>query len=318
MTVTTDQLLRPNTLEGCIGLKDAKIQLQTVIKAARITGIPLKHVLLTGPAGCGKTTLALAVANEMNSVLTETTGEALGTLSDRGSVNLLYSVWEGGMLFVEECHQLNKKAQDILLPWLERGKLMTKAVIGSGRNIRYQEQFRDFTCVAATTIPAKLQDPFVQRFTTRIGVDFYTVEELLELVSRSANLLKLNIAPDGLRLIAERCKGVPRIANNILWYVQQYATSQDRLSLKEQDVLIALEQLGIAELGLTKQDIWYLRRLSLSSKPVGLATLSASLSETTGTVQGIEGYLMRQFLVEVTGRGRALTEKGIQYLKGVR
>ena len=314
MTASLDTLLRPTTLNDCVGLKAAKVQLRTMINSARITRRPLGHILFSGGGGVGKTTLALAVANELHTTLTQTTGEALGSLNDRDSIDLLSRVCEGGMLFVDECHQLNRRAQDTLLPLLERGQLMTQAGNRS-RKAYIEKYFQDFTCLAATTAPGSLQETLKQRFERHIELDFYSIEELTEIAARNAGLLGVNIANDGLKMIASRAKGVPRIANNILKYARHFSISRAYPRLGLRDVQAVMSELEIGELGLTKRDKRYLGKLASLGKPMGIRTLAANLREDQGTIQEIEGYLMQEDLIEITTRGRCITDKGLQYLE---
>jgi len=312
VTVITDELLRPQYLSQVIGMPKIKTRLRTVITAALKTGAKLENVLLSGPAGCGKSLLAHVIAREMGLNTAVTTGADLA----KDAYQVKRMVVHGSLLFIDEIHQLSKKSQDILLPWLEQGQV--KMTWWEKKGTRYVgiDKKADFICIGATTQVGRLQDPFVQRFKLHLILDLYSVNDLAQIAARSAQLLQLNVVQEGLRIIAERSKGTPRITNSILWYIQQYSIANSCRRLEKNDVLFALKELGVGKLGLTEQDRRYLKRLARSNKPVGLTTLALSLSESPLTLQTIEGYLMRQELVEVTSRGRQLTINGVRFLKG--
>lgn len=322
-----DKLLRPKRLNQVIGQTEVKTILNTVIRAARIQGQPVGHILLTGSAGLGKTTLAHVIANEMQTSCWATTGTNLATqLSDQNTLfrQILPTIQQGGVVFVDEIHRVANLMQDTLLPLLERNWLAVRyraphAGLGvrKGDWIAYSDQVRPFCFIGATTRSGLLQDPFRARFKLQLQLDFYNDEAIFQIVRRSAWLLEMGISDAALRMIAQRSKGVPRIGNNHTWYCQQWAVAHQRY-IDSPQAKTAMAELGIDEFGLDKTDRRLLGYLAELDKPVGATTLCSYLSIDRATLEDvIEPYLIRTTLLQKTPRGRIITNKAIQHLKGV-
>jgi Holliday junction DNA helicase RuvB len=320
-----DTLLRPRRLDQVIGQEEAKIKLSTVIRAARIQRQPVGHILLTGSAGLGKTTLAHVIANEMQSSLWATTGTNLATqFSDCDALNreILPTIRQGGVLFVDEIHRTANLMQDTILPLLERSWLAIRyraprAGYGfrKGDWVAYNEQVPQFTFIGATTRAGLLQDPFRDRFKLQLHLDFYDDESMFQIVRRSAWLLELGISDAALRIIAQRSKGTPRIGNNFIWYTRQWAIANHRY-IDTPQAKAVMAELGIDSLGLTKIDRRLLAYLIELDRPAGLATVAAYLAEDRDTVESIiEPPLIRAKLLIRTARGRTASKKAKQHLE---
>ncbi len=311
--INTDALLRPQYLSEVIGMPQIKARLHTVIAAALIRKTKLGNILLSGPAGTGKSLLAHVIAREMG----------LGTVVTTG-IDLAKDAWQvknmvvaGSLLFIDEIHQLNRKGQDVLLPWLEQGQIKTTWWAKEGNRYVGVEKQADFICIGATTIPGPLQRAFEQRFALRLFLTLYSVDELAQIAARSARLLGLIISPDGLREVAKRSKGTPRIVNsNLLWYIQQYAIYHSLKCLYPKEVCAALDEFGVDELGLNDRDRFYLEKLNLFNRPTGLRPLADAMTDTPNALRDIEPFLVECGLVALTQRGREITDAGKKHLKG--
>ena len=313
MSVNYDALLRPKTLDEVIGIPKVKRRLRTIITAYRKQNTRPANILLSGPPGVGKTLLSHVIANELGVDVTVTTGAEVS--DDAWQVQTDMTTGDN-VLFIDEIHQLNKKGQDILLPWLEQGGFeYTKLSYNmTTRRSTWEKSWKAFTCIGATTRPDPLQAAFDQRFKLRIFLSLYTEGELGQIAGRSARLLNLFIAPDGLREVARRSKGTPRIVNNQLWYIQQYAIANDIRVLYPGDVDDALNELGIDQLGLNDQDRFYLETLATFDRPTGLRVLADSMMATSDAIRNTEPFLLKSGLVQLSPRGRILTDKGKQHI----
>lgn len=316
--------LRPNNLSEFIGQEAIKTQLRTVIQAAKELGRPVGHILLYGPAGTGKTSLAHIVAAEMGVPCWATTGTNLAVqLND---YNSLYSmgtaIEQRGILFCDEIHRVANLAQDTLLPFLEERKLVVKyhapeagAGWRKGDWITLNCIMKPFTFIGATTRLGLLQDPFRERFKLVLRTDFYDDESMYQIARRSAMLLELVISETSLKIVSQRSKGVPRLLNNCLWYAQQWQIAHNQcIDTKETEAI--LTELGIDSLGLNEIDRKLLAYLVELDRPAGINTIAAYLAEDSGTVaEVIEPPLIRAGLLIRHPRGRIASEKAKQHLK---
>ncbi|MEK7606466.1 MAG: Holliday junction branch migration DNA helicase RuvB [Patescibacteria group bacterium] len=311
-----DAALRPNVWEEYIGQPHIKENLRILLAAAKERGQSPEHVLLYGPAGLGKTTLAHLIATELGGTMKVTSGPAIEKVGDLAA--LLTNLSPGDILFIDEVHRLNRAIEEVLYPAMESGRL--DIIIGKGPSARtVQLELPPFTLVAATTRVAMLSSPLRSRFsggTFRLA--FYTEDEILDIVRRSAHLLGIEASEDAFREIARRSRFTPRTANHLLKRARDFAqVTKEPLSL---DVALkAFDLLGVDHVGLTTADRKLLSVLieNFNGGPAGLSTLSASLSEDIATIEEVlEPYLMQLGFLERTPRGRAITEKGKLHVRG--
>jgi Holliday junction DNA helicase RuvB len=320
-----DALLRPRSLDHFVGQAQIKTVLNTVITAARILREPVGHILLSGPAGMGQTTLAHVVANEMGCPYWATTGTNLATqLSDHDTLfKELFPIFEHhGVVFVDEIHRASKSVQYSLLPLLERNELALryrapKAGFGvrKGDWIALSGKTEPFTFIAATNRLGLLLDLFSDRFNLNLRLDYYNDEDMFQIARRSARLLELDISDAALRIIAQASRGTPRIGNDHIWCAKQWAVAH-RQYIDTQQAETILAELDIDSLGLTEIERRLLAYLIELDRPAGLATIAAYLAENRHTVEWIiEPPLIRAELLIRTARGRTASEKAKQHLK---
>ena len=306
--------LRPQTLSEYIGQEKAKGNLAIFLEGARRRSEPLDHVLLHGPPGLGKTTLAAIIANEMNSALRKTSGPAIEKPKDLAA--LLTNLNENDILFIDEIHRMNRAVEEILYPAMEDKQI--DIIIGQGPSATsICLKLKDFTLVGATTRAGQLSSPLRDRFGIDLKLELYTTDELLEIVTRSAALLSIPIEPDGAREIAARSRGTPRITNRLLRRVRDFAqvTGDGKITFAAADD--ALTRLEIDHTGLDAVD----RRLLTSiiqnygGGPVGLETIAATINEESITIEDVyEPFLMQQGFLTRTPRGRCVTRKTYEHL----
>lgn len=306
--------LRPRLLREYIGQEKAKDNLQVFIDAARMRAEPLDHVLLYGPPGLGKTTMAAVIANEMGVNMRITSGPTIEKAGDLAA--LLTNLQENDILFVDEIHRLNRAVEEILYPAMEDYAI--DIIIGKGPSANsVRLDLPRFTLIGATTRAGQLTAPLRDRFGVNLRLELYTPEELQRIVARSAGILGIEIDGAGAREIASRSRGTPRIANRLLKRVRDYAQVRaDGVITKEvaNDALLRLE---VDQLGLDATDRRMLRSIIelYHGGPVGLDTLAATIGEESVTLEDVyEPYLLQQGFLTRTPRGRCVTRRAYEHL----
>lgn len=311
---TYESSIRPRTLEEFIGQSKVKENLRVFIEAAMRRGDVLEHVLLAGPPGLGKTTLAFLIANELGVDIRTTTGPSLEKPADL--VGILTSLKEGDILFIDEIHRLSRPVEEYLYTAMEDFAIDVVIDRGPGaRTIRLS--LPRFTLIGATTRMGLLSLPLLGRFGITFHLDYYSPAELKEIILRTARLLNVSIDEESAMEIARRSRGTPRIANRLLRRVRDFAQVKGDGRITIDVAVDALEALGVDRLGLDEIDKRILITLieKFDGGPVGLKTLSLAVSEDAGTLEEIyEPYLMRIGLIKRTGRGRVATPLAYQHL----
>ncbi|ADO76831.1 Holliday junction branch migration DNA helicase RuvB [Halanaerobium praevalens] len=309
-----DKGLRPLNLNEYVGQSKSKEKLKIFIQAAKDREEALDHVMLYGPPGLGKTTLANIIANELNVNIHQTSGPAIERPGDLASI--LTNLQPSDVLFIDEIHRLNKIVEEVLYPAMEDYCL--DIIIGKGPSARsVRLDLAPFTLVGATTKAGRLSSPLRDRFGVINRLEFYNQKELQKIVTRSAAILKIEIVPHGALEIARRSRGTPRIANRLLKRVRDFAEVKADGIINREVVDSALKLLEIDELGLDRIDHKLLETIILKFRggPVGLNTLAAAISEETETIEDVyEPYLLQLGFLERTPRGRVATAKAYQHL----
>ena len=309
-----ERALRPRVLDEYVGQQRVRDQLEIFIQAARGRGEPLDHVLLFGPPGLGKTTLAHIIAHEMGVQLRQTSGPVLERAGDLAAI--LTNLEKNDVLFIDEIHRLSPVVEEILYPALEDFQI--DIVIGEGPAARSVKlDLQPFTLVGATTRAGMLTNPLRDRFGIIARLEFYTPEELAAIVTRSANLLNAAISEDGAREIARRSRGTPRIANRLLRRVRDYAEVKAGGRITGEVAHAALSMLDVDPAGLDIMDRKLLEAIvyKFDGGPVGLDSLSAAIGEERDTIEDvIEPYLIQHGYVQRTPRGRIATQGTYRHL----
>lgn len=304
---------RPQYLVDFVGQDELKQNLSVFISASKTRKEPLDHVLLAGPPGLGKTTLAQIIARERFSNIRSTSGPVLQRPGDLAAI--LTGLESCDVLFIDEIHRLNLQVEEILYPALEDFAL--DIIIGEGTGARsVRVQLNPFTLIGATTRSGLLSAPLRDRFGITLRLDFYSQKVLAEIIARSAKLLNVKLSEKSIIELAKRSRGTPRIAERLLRRVRDFLSTTE---IKDDypAVLDALEKLKVDEEGLDALDYRYLKCLAetFSGRPVGIETLAAALGETRDTIEdALEPYLLRRGFIERTPRGRLATQLAYRHL----
>ena len=309
-----DATLRPHSLTEFVGQERIKEQLSLLIEGARARGDFADHLLFSGPPGLGKTTLAGIVAHDMGVGFRPTSGPALERAGDLAAI--LTNLEEGDVLFVDEIHRLPRPVEELLYAALEDFKL--DVVIGKGPSARsIRLDLPRFTLVGATTRPGLITLPLRERFGFSPRLDYYSAEELVRVVTRSAGILGITTEPDGATEIAGRARGTPRVANRLLRRVRDFAEVRGDGRITGDVARRGLELFDVDGQGLDRTDVAILSTLitKFSGGPVGLSTLAASVGEETETIEDVyEPYLLQLGFLKRTPRGRVATERAVAHL----
>ncbi len=311
---TLDQALRPKSFSEYVGQSKIKENLRIVIGAAKKRNETMEHVLLHGPSGLGKTTLAYLIAKELGASIKITSGTALEKAGDVGSI--LTGLNDGDVLFIDEVHRLNKAVEEVIYPAMESFKL--DIIIGKGNSAKtLQIDLPRFTLIAATTKISMLSSPFRSRFGVNFRLDFYNQEDIEKIITRSAELLNINIEPAAIKSIATASRFTPRIANRLIKRVRDYAQMNDYESIPPQIAQAALAMLEIDHEGLEETDRKILLTIAetFDGGPVGLKSVAAAISEEENTIEDVyEPYLIQAGFIARTSQGRIITQKGLKHM----
>ena len=311
---TQELALRPKTLQEFVGQKRVANQLDLLLSAARNRNSPADHVLLSGPPGLGKTTLAMIIASEMNAPIRITSGPAIQHAGDLASI--LSSLVEGEILFLDEIHRMSRPAEELL--YLAMEDFRVDVIVGKGAGATaIPLELPHFTLVGATTRAGLLPSPLRDRFGFTAQLDFYENSELSVIVKRSASLMGIEISEEAITELGSRSRGTPRVANRLLRRVRDYAQVHSKGKVGIKEARAALEMYEVDEIGLDRLDLGVLETLvkRFNGGPVGISTLAMAIGEEAETIESLaEPFLVRMGFISRTPRGRIATPAGFEHL----
>ena len=313
--IQSESRLRPKTLDEFVGQSKVKVNLTVFIEAAKQRGEPLDHVLLYGPPGLGKTTLAHIIAHELGVAIRTTSGPVFQNAAEL--LGILTQIEKRDVVFIDEIHRLSRVVEEHLYPAME--EFRCELIVDKGPHARhYSITIEPFTLVGATTRAGMITPPMRSRFGVVARLGFYEAEDLVRIVNRSAQLLDIEIDDEGTIEIAKRSRGTPRIANRLLRRVRDFAQIKGKGRIDIEIADYALGMLEVDEKGLNEMDRRLLATIieKFSGGPVGISSLSVAVSEEAETIEDIyEPFLIQEGLIQRTSRGRMATEAGYSHLK---
>ncbi len=312
---TFEASIRPDSIDEYIGQKEVKENLKVFIESSKLRGETLDHVLLYGPPGLGKTTLSYIIANELGTNIKTASGPSIEKSGDLAAI--LSTLEPNDVLFIDEIHRMPRYIEEILYPAMEDFTL--DIIVGSDGNSRnIKIDLPPFTLVGATTRVGDLSSPLRDRFGIISKLNYYTIEELEQIVYRTCRVLNVNIDSDAALEIAKRSRGTPRIANRLLKRTRDFALVMGNGMIDLSIAKLALSRLGVDDIGLDETDIALLKAIitRFNGGPVGIDALASSIGEEVTTIEDVyEPYLLQQGLLKRTNRGRMATEKAYEHLK---